>query len=418
MSNHERYRELSALAATGQLSSNEDLELNEHLRDCMDCRRVHGEYVRVVHHHLPKADATRWRVKSAISLPVLDTDVRDRFLARARVEGIDLSLQAERLPDRSSMPFRWLLRWKSALTLAALVLVALLGMWASQTYQLVSRSGLRNESSSDIKVQNDTLLGEVDTLRKLIQQHSGELEKLKQENAISQNSLQKLQRQLNEAQGQAEKLTTELQEAESEKAKLASAVQEKDLVIADLSGKNDKLHSGNAESLSSRVLLETQVRSLTESLQEQAANLERERELTAASSDVRKLMGARSLHILDVHDTDGAGKSAKAFGRVFYSEGQSLVFYAFDLPSGKLTPAKYTFQAWGENQSKAHSLRRLGTFAVDDHEQRRWVLKVNDPVLLRGIDSVFVTAEALGDTGEPRGKKLLYAYVVGEANHP
>ena len=137
-----------------------------------------------------------------------------------------------------------------------------------------------------------------------------------------------------------------------------------------------------------------------------------------ASKDVRQLMGARNLHIMDVHDTDGTGKSAKAFGRVFYAEGQSLIFYAFDLPGGKLTAAKYTFQAWGENEAVSHSMRKLGTFAVDDHEQRRWVLKVNDAKLLKGIDSVFVTAEISGDVGEPRGKKLLYAYVVGEPNHP
>ena len=55
---------------------------------------------------------------------------------------------------------------------------------------------------------------------------------------------------------------------------------------------------------------------------------------------------------------------------------------------------------------------------MDDHEQRRWVLKVTDPVLLRDIDSVFVTAEAFGDAKEPRGRKLLYAYIVGQPNHP
>ena len=64
------------------------------------------------------------------------------------------------------------------------------------------------------------------------------------------------------------------------------------------------------------------------------------------------------------------------------------------------------------------SVRNLGTFAIDDHEQRRWVLKVNNPKLLQGIDSVFVTAEVAGNVGEPRGKKLLYAFIVGEPNHP
>jgi hypothetical protein len=171
--------------------------------------------------------------------------------------------------------------------------------------------------------------------------------------------------------------------------------------------------------MATRTLLEAQARDLTDALQQQTANLERERQLMAVSKDVRVLMGARNLRILDVHDVDGVGKSARAFGRVFYAEGQSLIFYAFDLPSGKLSPAKYAFQAWGQREYVSHSVRNLGTFEVDDHEQHRWVLKVNDPVLLRDIDSVFVTAESLGDAKEgPRGRKLLYAYIVGRPNHP
>lgn len=138
----------------------------------------------------------------------------------------------------------------------------------------------------------------------------------------------------------------------------------------------------------------------------------------AVSKDVRQLMGARNLHIMDVHDVGGGGQAAKAFGRVFYAEGQSLIFYAFDLPSGKLSPAKYSFQGWGQREAKSQSARNLGTFEVDDHEQGRWVLKVNNPALLAGIDSVFVTAELLDDAKTPRGKKLLYAYLVGQPNHP
>jgi hypothetical protein len=113
-----------------------------------------------------------------------------------------------------------------------------------------------------------------------------------------------------------------------------------------------------------------------------------------------------------------SGRAAKAFGRVFYAEGESLIFYAFDLPSGGLTPAKYTFQAWGQREAEPLTVRNLGTFEVDDHEQRRWVLKIDDARLLKGIDSVFVTAESLRTTEAPRGKKLLYAYIGGQANHP
>jgi hypothetical protein len=121
---------------------------------------------------------------------------------------------------------------------------------------------------------------------------------------------------------------------------------------------------------------------------------------------------------MDVHDMGGGGKDVRAFGRVFYAEGQSLIFYAFDLPNGKLSPAKYTFQAWGQREAASQSARNLGTFQVDDHEQRRWVLKVTDTVLLTGIDSVFVTAESLDVAKSPSGKKLLYAYIAGQPNHP
>src|SRR5258708_20353343 len=107
----------------------------------------------------------------------------------------------------------------------------------------------------------------------------------------------------------------------------------------------------------------------------------------AVGKDVRQLISARNLHILDVHDVDGGGKSAKAFGRVFYAEGQALIFYAFDLPSGKLMPVKYNFQAWGQREYAAHTIWSLGSFDIDVHVQRRWVLTVTDHSLFRCVIS-------------------------------
>jgi hypothetical protein len=40
-------------------------------------------------------------------------------------------------------------------------------------------------------------------------------------------------------------------------------------------------------------------------------------------------MGARELHIVDVFDTDGKGRTKKPFGRAFYTQGKSLIFYEF-----------------------------------------------------------------------------------------
>jgi uncharacterized coiled-coil protein SlyX len=159
------------------------------------------------------------------------------------------------------------------------------------------------------------------------------------------------------------------------------------------------------------------INDLTSQLREKAALVERERQLSSVAKDVRELMGARNLHILDVFDVDGNGKSKKSFGRVFLVQGKSLIFYAFDL-GDRGNPAKVSFQAWGQLDGRETGAKNLGVFYVDDHAQQRWVLKVNDPAKLSAISSVFVTVEPLGGADRPTGKKLLYAYLGTQANHP
>jgi hypothetical protein len=415
---HEYFRELSALAAIGQLSSEEDRELNQHLRECSECHDAHGDYAHVVQHQLPLTDAVRSRMRSDVQCSLPDAELRDHFLARARAEGINFSAEAERPWRVDSARFRWGFGWRPTLAIAASAVFAIFGTSLVRRYQLVPRPGLPSGQGIALLEENQNLNAQLSALRGSIERDASDLDKLKHEKLISEESLRQLQKRLDESREQADRLMAQLQEVEGKRKDLGSENQQKDAAIADLSAKNDKLRHDNADNLSGRVILESQIRDLTDLLQQQSAAVERERQLMTVSKDVRQLISARNLHILDVHDVDGGGKSAKAFGRVFYAEDQALIFYAFDLPNAKLTPAKYTFEAWGQREYVEHSIRNLGTFEVDDHEQRRWVLKVTDPALLRGIDSVFVTAEALGDSKEPRGRKLLYAYIVGRPNHP
>jgi hypothetical protein len=117
-------------------------------------------------------------------------------------------------------------------------------------------------------------------------------------------------------------------------------------------------------------------------------------------------MAARNLHIIDVYDFDGRGKRDKSFGRVFYTEGKSLIFYAFDLAQ-KGPASNVSFQAWGQREGAGTLTRNLGVFHVDDGMQKRWVLRVDD-----------VTVEPAPGRDKPSGKKLLYAYLGTQANHP
>jgi hypothetical protein len=161
------------------------------------------------------------------------------------------------------------------------------------------------------------------------------------------------------------------------------------------------------------------IRELGEQLAEKAAALERNGQFLQRDRDIRDLMTARNLHIFDVFDTDAKGKTKPAFGRIFYTEGRSLVFYAYDLNEAKIQDANYHYRVWGSRESQKDKVTSLGVFYSDDKEQRRWVYKCDDPKILGQIDSVFVTLEPPGATSShPTGQKLLDAFLHGMANHP
>lgn len=169
------------------------------------------------------------------------------------------------------------------------------------------------------------------------------------------------------------------------------------------------------------IVQEQEIQSLHEKLADQSASIDRERQLSSAGSDIRDLISARNLHIIDVYDTDSRGKTNRAFGRVFYTEGKSLVFYAYDLAPGHSEAGTYAFYVWGKKDGDPHLVRNLGPFATDDKTQKRWVLTITDPKALAEIDSVFVTLEPANQkrAGQPpSGKRLLSAFLGTPANHP
>jgi hypothetical protein len=308
----------------------------------------------------------------------------------------------------------------SAVAVVGLATFAILVLWFGQRHQpaLNATTATDDTGAAQVARENDELRNQLAALQQAMHEENAKTAQADKDYASSLDAQQALQKQLAEARLQLEKVSAALQKTESDKGELASSDSSARAAVSNLRVQNEALDREKEDLLTSRIMLEAQTRELNSALQEKTADLERERQLMAVSKDVRQLMGARNLHILDVHDVNGGGKAAKAFGRVFYAEGQSLIFYAFDLPSGGGNPGKYTFQAWGQHEPRAQSVRNLGTFEVDDHEQRRWVLKVNDPSLLAGIDSVFVTSEPLRDSKEPRGNKLMYAYISGQPNHP
>lgn len=417
MLDHERYQELSALAMIGQLSSTEDQELNRHLQDCESCRQIHGDYSHIVH-KLPQADVSRWRIRRPDPRPLPDRELRSRFLARARAEGVNFSFPAEQLAPRKSYRWDWTRNAVPSLALAAVAVAAVWGI--SAAHKFFSRSGIpvsaERPAAAD-QQQITRLQAELDRLGEVAKRQRQEIQLFSAEKARLEETFAATDKSLSQSNDRVSQLSTQLQQNVAETDRLQAALQQKESALASLKASNEELDTRSTDNLGEMAVQEARIQDLSHSLEQEREKLEQEQQLMAVSQDVRQLMGARNLHIIDVRDVNDSANSDKAFGRVFYAEGQSMIFYAFDLANGNPSPARYTFQAWGQRDG-ARALRSLGVFEVDSREQHRWVLKVNDSSLVAGIDSVFVTAESLKDSKEPHGRKLLYAYLGGQPNHP
>ena len=129
-------------------------------------------------------------------------------------------------------------------------------------------------------------------------------------------------------------------------------------------------------------------------------------------------MGARDLYIAEVYDVGKTGTTQKPYGRVFYTKGKSLIFYAYDLDQQAQLKNARTFQAWGRRGPDPQQALNLGIFYVDNAAKKRWVLKFDDPKRLAQIDAVFVTVEPNGGSHKPSGQPLLFTYLKVEPNHP
>jgi hypothetical protein len=239
-----------------------------------------------------------------------------------------------------------------------------------------------------------------------------EVATLKSERSRIEQGLQRAENESWELQGvatgmkeQIETLTTELQATRATQMKAEEALQQ---LKSEREGDQAAMQVQNRE-----------IRSLNEKLREQTSQKERDQGILAAETKLRELVGARNLHIVDVYDTDANGKTKKAVGRVFYTQGQSLVFYAYDLSTNGSDTGKYAYYVWGHKEGDDESVRSLGTLDSDDVALKRWMMKVNDAKALSNIDRVFVTLEQNGKVNlRPHGKKILSAYLGTPANHP
>lgn len=401
MSDHSHYEELAALEAGGFLSDAELTELGEHTQVCLDCRNIEEEFSELVYSGLSlTVSLARESLDKMKTRP--DGGMRSRFLERARREGIVFSPSAEGVAEHSGKRVGFLVATTAALALA-IVAAAVYGPY-------------RGPASRELVAAQQ----QVEQLERENSALTASLAQVKQSLAAGQTEIQNLRIQLGNAATTAENLQQARGEAErssSQNAQLLEEARNQEQLLSE--ARNEAVRTSQLRLNDDAALAEQEARimELSDKLRIASATLDMERQLTAAGKDVRELMVARQLHVVDVHDTDPDGKPSRAFGRVFLAEGKSLTFYAFDLTDEeRALNAKRSFEVWAVPEADKNSAHSLGVLHVDAKGQGRWVLRVETPELVKGINSVFVTVEPATGSKQPNGPKMLYAY-LGEANH-
>jgi hypothetical protein len=425
--NHDHYREICAAASIGQATPEELFELEQHAAECHSCREAYFAYLNLASEQFAVANQTPV-LSSHDAKESLNTELfTRRFLERAEKEGIvfsqDVGAEVRTLAPKPEAPAKraW---WPSVpLGLAASLLIA--GMVS--TAYFYGKAGSRAQGTGDreermaasSEARVEALDGQIARLTSVNTKLAAEIAELKEK-------LRSANAQLNAADEKVESASENRQQLERQRDSLDANVQnlqqqlsDSQAVLSQAQQESAKLREHAAGLENTVVADRVQMQDLTEELKEKANALDKERQLLALGHDVTDLMGARNLHIVDVVDTDPRGKTQPAFGRIFFTEGKSLLFYAYDLNGNKIQKADYQYRVWAKKEGQDKQVRSLGIFYSDDKSQRRWVFKCTDPNVLNEIDSVFVTLEPpQSDPAHPHGSNLMYAYLRGQPNHP
>jgi|SRR5208282_2515816 len=406
---HDQYEELCALAAGGLLEGREFVDFQVHMKECDKCGADYEELSSLVTQELPQVPGRfRQRLETMRAKPLPYS--RQRFLRRARAEGVVFSCEVE----TAARSGRRYLRPAAMLAPVAVLVVAVVGLTAylfsTAPDAARAKDAAAAQQIAELKRENAALSASISRLNESIAAGQRETRDLRIQLGSAAATAETLRRNGEQARGEAAR-------SSSQNAQLLEESQNQEKLLAEARDEAARSSQLRVNDESSLVEQQFRITELTNKLRVASATLDMERRLTAEGKNIRELMAARQLHVIDVRDTDPNGKPSQAFGRVFLTEGKTLTFYAFDLNQDRGANPKRSFQVWAVPQTGGNTARSLGFLRVDASSQGRWVLRVENPELVSEISSVFVTVEPAAGGQQPSGQKMLYAY-LGEANHP
>ena len=434
MGPHDEFVELCAVSTSGNLTGEEKTKLEEHLSVCSECREALKEFRATAEISLPlfaaeasgelRANPDGWSVDAG-ETALRGRLARENNVARANSGRQDGQSTKNTLGWSGGGPRiseHWNHVWLPFA--AAILLTATLGFYA---YRVGVKRGAEDvHSTPAVKDARVTALrqqisdaghdrallvaqmGEqdktIEDLRHQVEQQTAELNKIKDEQAILQNASTKSDEEKQRLAVSQAAVTQKLETAEA-------SLQKTEKELEGVKGQRSQ------EDLGAKAL-QAKVGELNQLLRDREATIDQQQDLLAHDRDIRELMGARDLYIAEVFDVAKTGATQKPYGRVFFTKGKSLIFYAYDLDRQSGFKNASTFQAWGQRGQDREQALNLGVFYEDSASKKRWVLKFDDPQKLDQIDAVFVTVEPNGGSHKPSGKPLLFAYLKVRPNHP
>ena len=413
---HNEFISLCALYYSGEISEEEWALLQIHMAYCDSCHRTFLEYEQITSDVIPAmaaaaaADFHNGHGESARSLK----EAERRLMSRL-----------DSLPVQNDTPRRSKLRWQLPAALLAacgLGAASIFGVHLLRTNVQPTANEVQTPSGPGIAPGANSAASGGDTQQAL--EHSEEqIASLEQQVATAGAKSKQAALNLADLKQQLADEQIAHQQLSAERDRLSQqlfAVQTELDSVRNSWASNGK---GVAEQPARTATLESQVRELKASLDEKDVALsdkdrmlDLDKDFLAHDRDIRDLIGARNLYIADIFDTDESGKTAKQFGRIFYTKDRSLIFYGFDLDSQASHKQNVSFQVWGNGSDRTTPVS-LGLFYQDD-SHKRWVLRCNDAKTLARLDMVFVTVEPPGGSTKPTGKQLLRAYLQIHPNHP
>jgi len=419
---HERFSQLSALANTGVLTTAEWIELEEHLSVCEACREMDQEFRLLDKQGMPALGA-------ALACQRSQTDPDAQAMWKKVWDRI--RTEEPECPSRFSLVHTiYAARHFAAnpFTRAALAacLVAAVAFGAYRLGSMRASDAIRVQvSKAEARLQ--IVANDKRSVSNLLQSQTKDLLQARTQAKQDEEEVRILRSQLFAQDNRLKELIGSRSVTEDE---LRSALQQRDALSSRLQAAEKAAEVPRSELANIRAeldlaarraaLLESKVDDLSAVNRDQERKLGSQEEMLAADRDIRELMGTRNLYIADVFDVDSGGQTRKPFGRVFYTQSKSLIFYAFDLDRapGVKNAAAAAFQVWGRKNSDQGRPLNLGILYQDSAANRRWVFRSEDTKQLAEINAVFVTVEPHGGNPSPTGKPLLIALLRREVNHP